>query len=285
MNKKGGSYRYDEFHTKTQVEELERLYRQASGLLNIEQQIWSSLGIGTGKRVLDVGCGSGVITQELAKRVYPGEVTGIDISQELIERSERAYTIGLQHPDNPETEDLYRNVEFQQGEVTSLPFPEATFDFVYARLLFQHLSNPIEALSSIHRVLKPGGLLCVLDVDKAWTGMYPEPESSPALEQALIKKQIAQGGDPWVGRKLGHYLKSTNFSQVKTDISIVDSDRLGLANFFGMLSFGKSFQDGECELADLTAQARLDVQQLINNSDVWSGFALFTVTGRKKVAA
>ena len=157
MNNKSGSYHYDEFKTKTQVEELERLYRQACSLLDIERQIWSSIGLSPGDRVLDVGCGSGVVTQEIAKHVYPGEVTGVDISQDLLERGKQAYSTSRQHDVGEKTSHL----TFQQGEVTELPFPESTFDVVYARLLFQHLSNPLEALSSIQRVLKPGGLLCI----------------------------------------------------------------------------------------------------------------------------
>ncbi|MEL7071172.1 MAG: methyltransferase domain-containing protein [Cyanobacteria bacterium J06581_3] len=278
MNNKGGSYRYDDFQVSTQVEELERLYRQATGLLDIERQIWSSVGFSSGNRVLDVGCGSGVITQEIAQYVYPGQVTGIDISQDLLERGEQVYFTKNQESN---IDKLQSNLNFQKGEASALPFPESTFDIVYARLLFQHLSSPLEALSSILKVLKPGGLLCILDIDKAWTGLYPEPKSSSDLERKLIEKQIAQGGDPWVGRKLGHYLKSANFSQVKTDVSIVDSDRLGLANFFGMLSFGGSYKDSESELSALRTQAQKDVQKLLDSPHVWAGFALFTVTGRK----
>mgnify|MGYP001796080450 FL=1 len=136
MTVKSGSYCYDSFGEKTQVQEFERLYRQASTLLDTERQLWPGMGIITGQKVLDLGCGSGVITRELAKQVYPARAVGIDISKTLIDKGLLAYAESSQR--------TQKNVDFQQGSVYNLPFPDNSFDIVYARLLFQHLDAPLQ---------------------------------------------------------------------------------------------------------------------------------------------
>ena len=268
-----GSYHNDSFAEKTQVQEFERLYRQASTLLDTERQLWPDMGIVTGQRVLDLGCGSGVITRELAKQVYPAQTVGMDISQALIEKGLRIYAERGQRSQ--------KNINFQQGSVYSLPFADNSFDIVYARLLFQHLTAPLEALTNVLRILKPGGKLCILDVDKGWSSLYPEPKSSLELDEAIIQKQVSQGGDPWVGRKLSHYLASAGFETVNTRVELVDSNRLGLAHFFGMLAFGGSDRSEESELAALQEKFRPDVQTLLRDPSAWAGFGLFVATGRK----
>jgi len=279
MGNQCGSYRYDSFDKTFQAQEFERLYRQASTFLDVERKFWPASGVTAGNKVLDLGCGSGIITHELAKQVYPGKVVGLDMSQTLLDRGQRARE---DCADKGQKTDLC----FQQGNVYDLPFAEASFDVVYARLLFQHLEQPLEALENIFHVLRPGGVVCIIDVDKDWSSLYPEPASSPLLDQAIIEKQLSQGGDPWVGRKLSYYLNSSGFTEVNTTISLVDSDQLGLANFFGLLAFGKSSQasaqasDGEFH--KLQEQAQLDIEKLIANPYAWAGFGLFVVTGCKE---
>ncbi|MGD1865534.1 MAG: methyltransferase domain-containing protein [Phormidesmis sp.] len=273
MTVKSGSYCYDSFGEKTQVQEFERLYRQASTLLDTERQLWPGMGIITGQKVLDLGCGSGVITRELAKQVYPARAVGIDISKTLIDKGLLAYAESSQR--------TQKNVDFQQGSVYNLPFPDNSFDIVYARLLFQHLDAPLQALASALRVLKPGGKLFILDVDKSWSSLYPEPKSSMELDKAIIQKQLSQGGDPWVGRKLSYYLTSAGFESVETKVTLVDSNRLGMAHFFGMLAFGGSYQSEENKLAALQEKCRPDIQVLLDDPSAWAGFGLFVAVGHK----
>lgn len=273
MTATSGSYRYDSLKEQAQVQEFERLYRQAATMLDTERQLWPSMGIVTAQKILDLGCGSGVITRELAKQVYPGQVIGVDISRTLIDKGDRVYAErGQNHPEN---------ISFQEGSVYNLPFPDNSFDVVYARLLFQHLSNPLDALSNILRVLKPGGKLCIVDVDKGWSSLYPEPESSVELDEAIIQKQLSEGGDPWVGRKLSHYLTSAGFDAVEATVTLIDSNRLGLAHFFGMLAFGGSNRAEENKLAALQDKVIPDIQALIKDPSAWAGFGLFTAIGQK----
>lgn len=278
MSTQVSSYHYDNLEEQEQAEEFERLYRQASSLIEIERQVWPESGILPGATILDVGCGSGIVTQELATYAYPGQVTGVDISQSLIDKGQQAYKI------RNSTQDTFSadNIALKQGDVYNLPFPDNSFDVVHSRFMFQHLSDPLKALNNISRVLKPNGLICILDVDKSWSGLSPEPATSIALDKAIIKKQLAQGGDPWVGRKLSYYLNSTKFSKVRTSITLIDSDQLGFSNYVDMLAFGAPPKGQKNELTALREQVQPDILKLINSQYAWAGFALFVSTGRKQ---
>lgn len=278
MSNCDGSYRYDTLESQVRVGELNRLYQQASHMLKIERDFWPSLQIDSDQRVLDLGCGSGVVTRELARYVHPASVKGLDLSQELIDRGEKAF-LAL----NSDASELGRdsNISFQQGDAYSLPFSDKHFDLVYARLLFQHLSAPEKALAEILRVLKPGGRVCILDIDNDWSSMHPQPEAAMALRRAVINQQRLQGGDPTVGRKLGHYLKASGFSSVKTDIRLVDSEQIGLKRFVEMLSFGSPYQSADNELEALREKAVSEVKEMLDNPYAWAGFALFIVMAQK----
>ena len=278
MNVRQGSYRYDSFEEQIQAQELERLYHQASSLLDVERQLWTELNIRAGQKILDVGCGSGITTRELAKQFCSSKIVGLDISRALLEKA------GLYADETIDNQEIYQkkqNLEFEEGSVYDLPFSNHSFDIVYSRLLFQHLNEPSEALSNIWRVLKPGGQICIVDVDKGWSGFYPEPDTSSVLDRAVIERQLAKCCDPWVGRKLGYYLKSAGFTRVKTKVTLIDSNQLGLANFFRMLSVESSSQLETDELAPLRKQAISDMQDLLNDPNAWAGLGLFLVIGYK----
>lgn len=114
-----------------------------------------------GLSVLDVGCGPGTITLDLARLVSPGSVTGIDLSEEVVDIARRG---------SEGVTDV--NVAFDVGDVYDLQFREGSFDVVYAHQVLQHLSDPVRALREMRRVLVPGGLLAVRDADYSrftWT--------------------------------------------------------------------------------------------------------------------
>jgi len=97
----------------------------------------------------------------------------------------------------------------------ALPFAAASFDCVFSHALLEHLSNPSKALSEFHRILKPGGTVGICSPD--WGGFIfspPSTELSDAIE-AYTRLQTKNGGDVFVGRKLGVYLTSAGFHSVK----------------------------------------------------------------------
>jgi ubiquinone/menaquinone biosynthesis C-methylase UbiE len=268
-----GSYQFDGFGDDIQHQEFNRLSHQANILLPLEKRLWSQLNLRPGDQVLDLGCGPGVITQAIAEHVYPGEVVGVDVSATLIQTVQQFSSLnGHRCP---------RSVTFQVGDAYNLDWPDESFDVVYARLLFQHLAEPLKALASVLRVLRRGGHVCILDVDDDWASVHPEPEAFSRLRQEIVNRQHARGGDPWVGRKLAPYLKAAGFIQVQTRIHLIESNDLGLATFFDLLSLGAPYRSGPSDLDEAIAEAHHDIQILIKNPSAWAGLGLFVVTGQK----
>jgi len=110
-----------------------------------------------GEQVLDVGCGTGTLALEVARRVgRAGHVTGVDPSPEQIARA-RAKAARRHLPNSP--------IAFQVGAIEQLAFPDQTFDVVLSTLMMHHLPAPLkrQGLAEIARVLKPEGRLVIAD--------------------------------------------------------------------------------------------------------------------------
>ena len=105
-----------------------------------------------GPAVLDVGCGTGISTFELMKRVQgKGRFYGIDISQRMIDLAIiRAKDLG------------YSNVDFGKGDAERLEFPESSFDLVISNLAFHWVQNKEKSLKEMFRVLRTGGQVALL---------------------------------------------------------------------------------------------------------------------------
>src|SRR5674476_1594575 len=114
-----------------------------------------------GQRLLDVGCGPGTITVDLAAHVAPGPVIGVDTSAEVLERARR------------HAAELGAPVSFQVGDVYALDFPDASFDVVHAHQVLQHLTDPVAALREIRRVTRPGGVVALREGDYGAMTWYP----------------------------------------------------------------------------------------------------------------
>ena len=104
------------------------------------------------------------------------------------------------------------DVGFSAGDVCALSFADASFDLVFIREVLQFVPDPVEALRELLRVLKPGGYVCVSDMDDSLRITWPPP--SPALERlvdVVAELQHEGGGDRQIGRKLTTYLRSAGF--------------------------------------------------------------------------
>lgn len=161
-----------------------------------------------GMNVLDCGCGPGTITIGLAQAVAPGQVMGIDIDPGQIGAAQAQAT-----------EQQVYNVSFQVASVYQVPFPDNSFDAAFGHSILEHVGRPLEALREIRRVLKPGGLVGLREVDQG--GNLLEP-TSPLLEKSLeLQEKVwrLNGGDPHIGRKLRDLLAATEFINTQASAS------------------------------------------------------------------
>jgi SAM-dependent methyltransferase len=143
-----------------------------------------------GLDLLDVGCGPGTITVDLAARVAPGRVVGLDVSPDpLGEARAAAARAGVA-------------VTFEVGDVYALEAADDSFDVVHAHQVLQHLTDPLAALREMARVCRPGGVIAVRDVDYAATAWFP---ADPGLDRWLaLYEEVARRNDaePDAGRRL-----------------------------------------------------------------------------------
>ncbi|MEU3017807.1 methyltransferase domain-containing protein [Nocardiopsis sp. NPDC007018] len=156
-----------------------------------------------GRSLLDVGCGPGSITADLARRVAPGRVTAVDASAEAVERaSAHAEEAGVD------------NVDFVVGDVHALDLPDDTFDVVHAHQVLQHVGDPVRALAEMGRVARPGGVVAACDSDYSamhWYPNLPELDAWMALYQRVAR---ANGGEPDAGRHLLAWAHAAGFTEV-----------------------------------------------------------------------
>lgn len=134
-----------------------------------------------GDCVLDVGCGTGVLTRLAAELVgSEGEVVGIDPSEEMIQVAKRSAA------------KRHSEADFQLGVIESLPFTDERFDIVLSSMMLHHLPPELKVtgLQEILRVLKPGGRLMVIDVDKP-TGIMGRVLMFPWRKAPAVKDNLA----------------------------------------------------------------------------------------------
>jgi SAM-dependent methyltransferase len=122
----------------------------------MRQSFLGDLVFPDGARVLEVGCGTGVLTRVLARWPRVAAVTGVDPAAFLLRK---ARELGGGFP----------NVTFQEADGRSLPFGDAAFDVVVFDSTLSHVPDPRRALAEAFRALRPGGLLATFDGDYSTT--------------------------------------------------------------------------------------------------------------------
>ena len=119
-----------------------------------KQAGWLLPYLKSGMTLLDVGCASGSITVGLAKVVDPGQVTGVDISEVEIQRAQQRAS-----------ESDISNIRFEIGDTNQLDFSDESFDALFSNNTLEHIPEPADALREMRRVLKPGGIIGIRDMD------------------------------------------------------------------------------------------------------------------------
>lgn len=154
-------------------------------------------------KILDIGCGPGSITADLATLVPEGHVTGVDHAAGILEQArvtaaERGVT----------------NVDFAVADVHDLDYPDDTFCVVHAHQVLQHVGDPVQALREMRRVTKPGGYVAVRDADYAGMVWYPAAAGMDDWLDLYRRVAHANGGEPDAGRRLKSWALAAGFTDI-----------------------------------------------------------------------
>ncbi|MBK7644073.1 MAG: methyltransferase domain-containing protein [Planctomycetes bacterium] len=168
--------------------ELERLGFQHQVWSPVTNAFFERLGVKPGMRVLDLGCGPGFVSLELAERVGPkGSVVALDEARHWTEwLREKAKERG------------FSNVTTVCARIQDADLPAASFDVVFSRWVFSFLSDPSAVATMLARCLKPGGALAIQDYNHEGVSIFPESEGFRAAVRATRALYKLHGGDQFV---------------------------------------------------------------------------------------
>lgn len=161
-----------------------------------------------GLDLLDVGCGPGTITVDLARAVAPGRTVGVDLFEDvLVKAGELAGARGVD------------TVVFERADAYDLPYANASFDVVHAHQVLQYLGDPVAALREMRRVTRPGGLVSLRESD--YDGMAWYPESAGLAQWARVYGEVCarHGAHLPAGRRLLAWAREAGFEDVTASAS------------------------------------------------------------------
>ncbi len=188
------------------LEESIRLDQKTDPAVVEKQAQWA--GIRPGMRVVDLGCGSGKTTSVLNNLAQPGgEAIGLDFAPSRYEFAQKHYA-------GPGIRFLCRDVRDSLADL-------GAFDFIWVRFLLEYyLSSSYEIVKHVSKHLKPGGILCLIDLDHNCLNHYGIPQR---LEKTILgfAHLVQSKGefDPWVGRKLYSFLYDLGYENIAVDVS------------------------------------------------------------------
>jgi SAM-dependent methyltransferase len=205
--------------------ERDRLHDQAGTLVDL---LHSDTAYPPGSRVLEAGCGVGAQTVTLARNSPEARFVSIDVSADSLAQAEaRVAAAGL------------ANVEFLQADLFALPFEPESFDHVFVCFVLEHLAEPVEALVTLGRLLRPGGTMTVIEGDHGSAYYHPASAEAQAAIQCQVDLQAAAGGNANIGREVYPLMVEAGLDDVRVSprMVYVDSSRPELVEGFTKRTF------------------------------------------------
>jgi ubiquinone/menaquinone biosynthesis C-methylase UbiE len=186
------------------LDERERLRRQAPILAS---KVHPRLPFGTCRRLLEVGCGVGAQSEILLQSFPRVHLVGIDANPAQVEAARQRVGSAFRG-----------RAEFLVTDASALELHTGTFDGAFCCWVLEHVGEPARVLAEVRRVLEPGAPVACCEVLNASLFVHPESEALRRYWQAYNEHQVALGGDPFVGAKLGYLLLAAGFRDVTTEV-------------------------------------------------------------------
>jgi ubiquinone/menaquinone biosynthesis C-methylase UbiE len=224
--------------------ELARLEAQAALSWTAESRRLAGLGLPPRPAIVELGCGPGFVTTRLHE-LFPGcAIVAVDDDQEmLVLARERCEGLGA--------------IEFVAADAARTGLPDASFDLVFSRYLFQHLSDPAPVASEALRLLRPGGLHVILDIDdELWGIAEPSFPQLQAIHAKASTLQESAGRRRQTGRRLWSILQDAGCVELDVDVFCYGSDWLGVKPFLPQLDPARLLpfvRDGRLPMTDYIA--------------------------------
>jgi ubiquinone/menaquinone biosynthesis C-methylase UbiE len=153
-----------------------------------------------GMKILDIGCGPGTITVDLASYVPQGHITGLERVGDVLTQA-RALA----------NEKGVTNIHFVEGDANALDYPDGTFDVVVCHQVLQHVQDPVGMLKEMKRVAKVGGIVAARESDYGSFVWYPDVDGMEDWRSLYRKVAMANGGEPNAGRMVHAWARKAGF--------------------------------------------------------------------------
>ena len=201
-------------------------------------EYFAAMGIHSVKRVLDLGCGTGVAARAIAgSPAFSGQVIGIDLSPFLTAEAARLAAL----------ESLAGKIEFRVGNSQDLDLPDGSFDAAIAHTLVSHVPDPLSVLKELHRVVRPGGMVGIFDGDYAsLTFGSADPAQGKTDDETIIDAIVT---NPRVMRQMPELLREArlelvaSFAYVVADVGKADFWASAVQSFVRLLPKAGAMSD------------------------------------------
>lgn len=159
-------------------------------------------------KILDIGCGPGTITVDLASYVPQGHITGLERAEGVLTQA-RALA----------EEKGIKNVDFVVGDANGLSYKDQSFDVVICHQVLQHVQDPIGILKEMYRVAKVGGFVAARESDYNAFVWYPSLDGLSEWSNLYDRVARNNGGEPNAGRMLHSWARQAGLTDVKCSTS------------------------------------------------------------------
>jgi ubiquinone/menaquinone biosynthesis C-methylase UbiE len=189
------------------IEGKKRLEVLARVMWPTTSRLLAEAGVAPGMTCLDLGCGGGDVTLQLAALTGPqGQVTGVDMDETKLDLAQQAAK-----------RDGLEIVQFRRLNVQDW-IEESQYDCIYSRFLLTHLADPLQVLHQMLQAVRPGGLVLIEDID--FGGHFCQPPCASFDTYVRLYRMAAQrqGADADIGPKLYGMMLDSGWREVKVNV-------------------------------------------------------------------